>query len=81
MPVTYSNKPSVGGLLSGSGGFVYTLGGQSKRALNLAKLEASKPKRENFKTEEEFEEAHGYWMGHQGRILASAKRSKDSPPE
>ena len=49
----------------------------------LEKLRAMAPKREAFKTQEEFEEAQGYWRGHQGRILAAhdrqvKDRSKDS---
>lgn len=42
-----------------------------------ARLESTKPKQENFKTPEEFEEAHSYWMGRVGRILASLPRSTD----
>tara|TARA_R110002020_G_scaffold67037_2_gene175945 strand:- start:306 stop:767 length:462 start_codon:yes stop_codon:yes gene_type:complete len=45
-----------------------------------ASLEASKPQRQAFASEEEFEEALGYWMGHVGRILALTKPSPDSPP-
>jgi hypothetical protein len=30
----------------------------------------NKPVRSDFETEEEFEEALGWWMTHQGRILA-----------
>lgn len=40
-------------------------------------LENSKPLREVFKSQEEFEEALGYWMSHQGRIIA-LHRSKTS---
>jgi hypothetical protein len=29
-----------------------------------------KPMRENFTSEEAFEECYGYWMGHYGRVLA-----------
>ena len=35
------------------------------------KLEASKPQRSHFETQEQFEEALGYWMSHQGRVLAA----------
>ena len=41
------------------------------------------PTRENFHSQEEFEEAQGYWQGHVGRIkgLADrAARSKGSQP-
>ena len=41
------------------------------------------PKREAFKSQEEFEEARGYWQSHVGRIKAMAdraRRSPDSPP-
>lgn len=33
-------------------------------------MRADKPNREDFKSQEEFEEAMGYWRTHQGRILA-----------
>lgn len=32
--------------------------------------EWQKPKRENFQTETDFEEALGYWNSHQGQIIA-----------
>jgi hypothetical protein len=38
------------------------------------KVEASKPQREQFKSDEEFDEALGYWNVHAGRVLAIAKR-------
>jgi|TARA_R110002110_G_scaffold58091_5_gene165251 hypothetical protein len=50
---------------------------------------ASKPKREKFKTQEEFEEATNYWMSRQGRspVLREyyleqqeKSRSQDSQP-
>ena len=44
------------------------------------KLEATKPVRGNFKTQEEFEEAYGYWMSHAGRILGMTRTSSDSQP-
>jgi hypothetical protein len=37
-------------------------------------LEDSKPRRERFPDQEQFEEALGYWMSHQGRILAMTRR-------
>jgi len=51
------------------------------------KLEDSKPNPTNFESIEEYDEALGYWMGHQGRILAmtaqpsasSTAPSTDSP--
>jgi len=42
-------------------------------------LEDSKPKRENFPDQEQFEEALGYWMSHQGRILALTRRPASGP--
>ena len=42
-------------------------------------LENSKPTPDQFKTKDEFEEAYGYWMGHQGRVLGMTSPSKDSP--
>jgi len=50
---------------------------QENQAAYIAKLEATKPKKEDYETEEEFEEAYGYWMSHQGRIIA-LYRSKGS---
>lgn len=38
----------------------------------------SQPKRADFKSQDEFEEALGYWQGHQGRILGM-RRLQDSP--
>ena len=41
------------------------------------------PKREAFKSQDEFEEAMGYWQGHVGRIKGMADRarlSQASPP-
>lgn len=43
------------------------------------RLMDSKPKREAFRTEEEFEEALGYWNSHQGRILSMTAPSKGAP--
>jgi hypothetical protein len=42
------------------------------------------PTRDQFRSQEEFEEARGYWQSHVGRIKAMvdlARRSKDSPAE
>ena len=42
------------------------------------------PLRSQFKSQEEFEEATGYWQGHVGRIKGMAdraRRSQDSQPE
>ena len=42
------------------------------------------PTRDNFHSQEEFEEAMGYWQGHVGRIkgmVDRAQRSQDSQPE
>ena len=41
----------------------------------------AKPKREDFASQDEFEETHAYWMSHQGRIIAvhQQSQSKDSP--
>jgi hypothetical protein len=42
------------------------------------------PTRDQFQSQEEFEEARGYWQSHVGRIKAMvdlARRSKDSPAE
>jgi len=44
------------------------------------KLEATKPKRADFPNQVEFEEAYGYWMTHQGRILAMTT-SKAKPAQ
>lgn len=44
-------------------------------------LENSKPIREDFLTAEEFEEAHGYWMGHQGKVLALHRQSQEPSEE
>jgi hypothetical protein len=41
------------------------------------------PTRDKFKTQEDFEEAMGYWQSNVGRILGLVKQaqaSKDSPP-
>ena len=46
-----------------------------KALASREQLEASKPVREQFKTEEAFEEALGRWMENQGRILALSKGS------
>ena len=46
----------------------------------MSRLEAAKarlpkaPDRANFKTEEDYEEARGYWQSHVGRILGLAKQ-------
>ncbi len=45
--------------------------------MNRKELEATKPKREQFQSEEEFEESLGYWMGRVGRILAMTAPSQD----
>ena len=42
-------------------------------------LEDSKPRRERFPDQEQFEEALGYWMSHQGRILAMTSRMDGAP--
>ena len=42
-------------------------------------LEDSKPRRERFPDQEQFEEALGYWMSHQGRILAMTRRMDGAP--
>ena len=42
-------------------------------------LEDSKPRRERFPDQEPFEEALGYWMSHQGRILAMTRRTDGAP--
>ena len=52
---------------------------QEQTPLTREHLEATKPKREQFKTEEAFEEALGRWFQHQGRILAATNPSGDSP--
>lgn len=36
-----------------------------------------KPMRENYTSEEEFEECYGYWMSHYGRILALRQHIRD----
>lgn len=41
----------------------------TERKMTREELEATKPKREQFQTEEEFDEAYNYWMGRVGRIL------------
>jgi hypothetical protein len=43
-----------------------------------AMLLSRKPKRENFHSEEEFEEASNYWWSREGR--SPVLRSKGSPP-
>ena len=45
----------------------------------LKQLEDSKPRRERFPDQEQFEEALGYWMSHQGRILAMTSRMDGAP--
>ena len=47
---------------------------------NRQRLMASKPKPEAFSTQAEYEEALGYWMTHQGRILSLTTPSSDSLP-
>lgn len=37
-----------------------------------------KPKREDFSSDESFEESYGYWMSHYGRTLALRQQLKDS---
>jgi hypothetical protein len=44
-----------------------------------AMLLSRKPKRENFHSEEEFEEASNYWWSREGR--SPVLRSKDFPPK
>lgn len=41
----------------------------------------SKPSRQAFKTDEEFEEAMGYWQSHQGRILAMTAKQQGTQPQ
>ncbi len=38
-------------------------------------LEATKPKREDFPNQTEFEEAHGFWMSRTGRFLSMNKET------
>jgi len=40
-----------------------------------------KPLRENFTSEEEFEECYGYWMGHYGRVLALRQQMRNKEKE
>ena len=47
---------------------------------NRQRLAASKPKPQDFGTQAEYEEALGYWMTHQGRILSLTVPSSDSLP-
>lgn len=51
------------------------------RRAYMEHLMAMKPQRENFLSEGEFEEAYGYFMSHQGRVIAiiqaQLKRSHD----
>lgn len=47
---------------------------------NRQRLEESKPQPTAFSTQEEYEEALGYWMTHQGRILSLTRPSSGSPP-
>ena len=49
-------------------------------SFNRQRLLASKPKPEGFSTQTEYEEALGYWMTHQGRILSLTAPSSDSLP-
>jgi hypothetical protein len=47
------------------------------------RLAASRPDRTNFESQEDYEEAIGYWQSHQGRILglyAQANRANRPPP-
>ena len=37
-----------------------------------------KPIRENFTSEESFDESYGYWMSHYGRILALRQQIKNA---
>jgi hypothetical protein len=37
-----------------------------------------KPMREDFSSDEEFEECYGYWMSHFGRILALRQQIRNS---
>jgi len=45
----------------------------------LTKLAATKPKRNDFKSQEQYEEALGYWQTHQRRILGLSVRA--TPPK
>ena len=42
-------------------------------------IEDGKPRRENYPDQEQFEEAFGYWMSHQGRILSMTRRTPSGP--
>lgn len=42
------------------------------------RLIASKPTRDQFQSDEEFDEAYNYWMQHQGRILSLTSPSTGS---
>jgi hypothetical protein len=46
----------------------------------IISLEASKPRRSQFSTEEDFEESVGFWMGRQGRMLAQLRRRTNPRP-
>lgn len=37
-----------------------------------------KPMREDFFSDEEFEECYGYWMSHYGRILALRQQARNN---
>ena len=50
-----------------------------KPALTRQDLENSRPKPEDFRSQDEFEEALGYWNSHVGRILSMTAPSKASP--
>ena len=52
---------------------------ESRQEAYIQKLIASKPMRKDFKSQDDFEESYGYWMGHQGRIISlyQQSRSKD----
>ncbi len=47
----------------------------------MEQLMAMKPQREDFLSEEEFEEAVGYFMGHQGRIISLIQAGLKRSPE
>lgn len=40
-----------------------------------------KPMRENYTSEEDFEECYGYWMGHHGRVLAIRQQIRNEEKE
>jgi hypothetical protein len=61
-----------------------TASSQTSPPATAAKKLPDAPTRDQFQSQEEFEEARGYWQSHVGRIKAMvdlARRSKDSPAE